>query len=398
MARVFTVNWAKAAGVRASAPLFEIKEMMIASGHWTVIGSGDGSTTFAYSGVTAALDPADQGSGGAYDCLKTATGGDAGGAGDWGPGGWCVFQDGNGREVLFVDTDQTPASSWNGYGKIAYARSGGFDGSVAAHSTIPGAASGEQFLVGSRSSDNDIFGFYTDGFVHFWVHDSEVNGLAGFGWVMVTSAGALSRSLIFSSCENGDGPDTDGVWFRDGATFLASERAGYWASACTPEPDATVSVMPQGGEDVLVRVIPLTQTSDAMTSLVLGSSTDIVKIMSGARSYPDVITDQKGNIWVPVGTNSSYGFPFPAATTPSGGTGAARSAIIFDPPIDTPVEIEGSAGGGGVSLTYRNRVWDTVSGGHVRWDTSIADTAGTSYPGPGTFGVDTSDYCVERIS
>ena len=51
-----------------------------------------------------------------------------------------------------------------------------------------------------------------------------------------------------------------------------------------------------------------------------------------------------------------------------------------------------------VAITYRNRVWDAVFGGHVRWDTpSAEDLAGAFYPGPGAFGVTTSDYCVESI-
>lgn len=43
-----------------------------------------------------------------------------------------------------------------------------------------------------------------------------------------------------------------------------------------------------------------------------------------------------------------------------------------------------------------NRVWDVQAGpGFVRWETTDPDPTGTSYPGPGTFGVDTSDYCIE---
>lgn len=44
-----------------------------------------------------------------------------------------------------------------------------------------------------------------------------------------------------------------------------------------------------------------------------------------------------------------------------------------------------------------NRVWDTVAADFVRWVTSAIDSTGTFYPGPGTFGVDTSDFVVETI-
>jgi len=46
---------------------------------------------------------------------------------------------------------------------------------------------------------------------------------------------------------------------------------------------------------------------------------------------------------------------------------------------------------------FINRVWDTVAVGFVRWTTSSPDAAGASYPGPGVFGVNTSDYCVEAV-
>lgn len=51
----------------------------------------------------------------------------------------------------------------------------------------------------------------------------------------------------------------------------------------------------------------------------------------------------------------------------------------------------------GAQQTVVNRVWDTVAADFVRWVTSEIDSAGASYPGPGTFGVDTSDYVVETI-
>lgn len=55
-------------------------------------------------------------------------------------------------------------------------------------------------------------------------------------------------------------------------------------------------------------------------------------------------------------------------------------------------------------ITYVNRVWDNYTGqsmspeGFVRWETvNQPDPMGASYPGPGTFGVDTEDYVVETI-
>lgn len=47
--------------------------------------------------------------------------------------------------------------------------------------------------------------------------------------------------------------------------------------------------------------------------------------------------------------------------------------------------------------TVINRVWDTVAGDFVRWATAEIDSGGSLYPGPGVFGVNTSDYVVETI-
>jgi len=55
------------------------------------------------------------------------------------------------------------------------------------------------------------------------------------------------------------------------------------------------------------------------------------------------------------------------------------------------------AGPAGTKI-FKNRVYDTIVGGFVNWDnTYVADDTGLNYPGPGTFGVHTSDYCVVRI-
>lgn len=51
------------------------------------------------------------------------------------------------------------------------------------------------------------------------------------------------------------------------------------------------------------------------------------------------------------------------------------------------------------TIYFTNRVWDTLAGpAFVRWITEDAsDPAGASYPGPGTFGVHTSEYVIEYI-
>jgi len=50
-----------------------------------------------------------------------------------------------------------------------------------------------------------------------------------------------------------------------------------------------------------------------------------------------------------------------------------------------------------VVTIYRNRVLDSVAGDFVRWPTDLPDPTGVEYPGPGVFGTNTTDYCIEAI-
>jgi len=55
-----------------------------------------------------------------------------------------------------------------------------------------------------------------------------------------------------------------------------------------------------------------------------------------------------------------------------------------------PVSIAATGGGGAPPVDYHNAVWNTTNGEWIRWVTQDApDPGGASYPGPGTFGVDT---------
>jgi hypothetical protein len=50
------------------------------------------------------------------------------------------------------------------------------------------------------------------------------------------------------------------------------------------------------------------------------------------------------------------------------------------------------------ALLYTNLVLDSVAGGTVTWRSAQPDSTGTAYPGPGTWGVHTSDYRVTYAS
>jgi hypothetical protein len=75
-------------------------------------------------------------------------------------------------------------------------------------------------------------------------------------------------------------------------------------------------------------------------------------------------------------------------------------------PVDSPIALGGPAevdrlgsiyDSGGLRPRFVHRVWDTVAAGFVSWRVGVPDPTGIYYPGPGTFGVNTSDLCIERI-
>ena len=108
----------------------------------------------------------------------------------------------------------------------------------------------------------------------------------------------------------------------------------------------------------------------------------------------DLYEDQDGNVWrcLDAGAGPSYLMPWPDNTTAPLPDEGAGGFSVFD------MIVWGADDFGGTTTYYRNRVWDTesgASGNFVRWSTTTVDSAGASYPGPGAFGVDTSDYVVE---
>lgn len=81
-------------------------------------------------------------------------------------------------------------------------------------------------------------------------------------------------------------------------------------------------------------------------------------------------------------------------------------AVIMD--IGVAVEAPDSTGASPLWLTslnpeeaysanFANKVWDTAHGGWYYWYTALPDPNGDEYNGPGTWGVQTSNYRVEAI-
>jgi hypothetical protein len=71
---------------------------------------------------------------------------------------------------------------------------------------------------------------------------------------------------------------------------------------------------------------------------------------------------------------------------------------LSDTLLPEPYRMQGHDIGGVLVELYTNKVFDSVAGNHVVWRTALADAAGAFYPGPGTWGVHTSDYRVSFAS
>jgi len=50
-----------------------------------------------------------------------------------------------------------------------------------------------------------------------------------------------------------------------------------------------------------------------------------------------------------------------------------------------------------LSVHYQNKVWDTIASQWIYWNTATPDYAGDEYPGPGSWGTETSGYGVEAL-
>lgn len=369
MAIQFDPNISKPAAARSGLGFWRLKELLVASGQWFVVGTGDGGTYFAYSGVTPALNILNQGSGGAYDALKTGNGAGTLVASNWSTGGWCVVRDAEGRELLFVDSNAVPDASWNSYGRVAYSRSAGFDGSVATASAIPGAAVDEAWIFGDRAAPNgvEIFDYNVGGYLHFYAHDTATNGVAGFGWVSVSTAGVVSTSMCMSTTFQNDSNSDPLVFIINGTTGKAwtSPTTSYalWVASATVTGyvSFTLPVEPQGGgKEVLTPfyVYAVVDENVGLSSADCGYPLDMrnLRFNGTARVYPDVL-DCGSSVWLFIASNTCIPWPS-TGTIPLGGTSTIRNGVAYLPTL--------TSGNGVVPVSpdkttqYYQRVWDST--------------------------------------
>jgi len=299
----------------AGGYFWHLKEVMIASGRFTVRGSGDGATLFAYDGTTAALAAPDQGSGGAYDCWKTAkfTNMGVSTAGATNVSSWIVLEEtGTARQYLFSVTNQSSAG-WDGYGRIAYNAGGGaaptFVGASASATAIPGLATNEQwFFSTSRASPNgNSIGmlYSSSGYIHCFCDDTQENGVTAFGFV----SGSETRVVNgFIACPIVGGPswDTDplmiisgplsifGTWNQLGFGAAAwtsasvNVRSLYNGNAATRDTDGTAVIRQMG-----------VSSGSGANAYFKGYTGRIVGYAASKWAYPTLVQDRNGNRWIP---------------------------------------------------------------------------------------------------
>ena len=340
MARIFDPNLPKAGPNLdwAGRYFFAEKELAILAG-FTVRGSGGGSGRFAWNGVTAALPVLEQGSGGTYDCWLTgasrsnsspAVAGDAGNA-----NAWLVLEDPAGRQTLLAMTNQT-TSNWDGYGRIAAARagSGGFDGTVAAAATIPGAPAGgagdEVFLFGTRAvaSGDPIFLYATSGYVHCYADTTPgVDGGLSLGFWTVTSALAPQHAMALAPVVSAASPaDIDPyAYFAFGSSgvLVATSCAWSWAGGPTYTRRALNSQSINGFWPVLGQSDPITGTDSLSLPLAVTTTDEVWKgdlhptcfyLQPAARGWGNYGPDA-ADLSMYYASAGTYAWPWPDAGT-----------------------------------------------------------------------------------
>lgn len=71
--------------------------------------------------------------------------------------------------------------------------------------------------------------------------------------------------------------------------------------------------------------------------------------------------------------------------------------VVIKPALPLAYE-SGGSGGSILVRNFINRVFDSIAGKFVSWQSSPEpDTLGAAYPGPGTFGVHTSDFVSDKV-
>lgn len=317
----------------AGGYLWHLKEVMVASGRFTVTGSGDGLSRYAYNGVTGALAGGQQGSGGAYDCLQNPKFTDAASkqAGYWNASGWLVVNEvGSSRQYLFASTDQT-AAGWDGYGRVSYNPGGGatpaFNAAAASATAIPAAATNEQWLFGaSRATANgNVMGmaYAASGYIHIFCEDTLESGVCSFGWYTSPDTRVLD-GLVVCPIVGGPAWDPDPVIFLHGSQFGTISTFNQfgtvnqaWVAATINKRTSYTGAQSSRITDGSTSILPMAVTSGAGANAYLkGYTGESVGFTPAKWTYPTLTQDRVGNRWIPGPAGLMLAWPDTALVLP----------------------------------------------------------------------------------
>lgn len=305
---------------------FHLKNMAVRANH-TVLGSGDGNTRFAWSGVTAALPQNERGLGGDYDCWITGDSrttstvqqpGDASNA-----NAWCVLQAPSGRQILLCESSSGNAG-WQGYGRVAILRQdlGSWDGSTAAAATIPALVTGEYWRIGARASPTGaiLLNGNAVGRYHFWADDAPGSGGDGcFGGIMTLNNASDPSLIAFLPVAAGEewAGDPDPCVYPHTSSGFPTTNAynvvtdtwvgivdpgfgGLWGSSNIQRADQQAST-------VLQRWVPAFSNNPVKGKLHPGA------LRWGGIHRGVVLLDSRGETWLSAG---AYSIPWPTGVRP----------------------------------------------------------------------------------
>jgi len=209
----------------SSVAFFTVKEGLVASGLWTVEGSGDGTSAFEFNGTTGG---AGTGSGGAYDLWTSSTI-----AGT--PDAWIVFQDPIGRQLLMQA--RLPGDATTGpRARIYWDFSGAYTSAGISATVPPAATTDEKLLVGTRAA-SATFGNNSAKHISFFAKDEMVSNVAPFHLLQYNHTGGSDATFGLFAIENPHPSDTQNyIWMNAGsnqnmATYEAGLPAGTWATS-----------------------------------------------------------------------------------------------------------------------------------------------------------------------
>lgn len=413
MAKVYNINGVPATG---SVAMYQFKEVLKAAG-WTVVSSSDGTT------YNAAGDQITSGAAGANGMANNSA---------W----FRIRSPGSSPRELTIQRGTT-----NRVWRIKYSRLDQFTGGTPGATQTPSATDQVVVRGGGTDAAPTFYTLHTTDGTYRWDVVAETERLDGrlgsaYGfWARSTlTAGDAARTALClepldpSSYVEANSLTAPTVGDADPCVLIvglgtANSLAWSMADTATSWASATITSTPVFGwyrynyvGETFVNFIGARYASnftsgftlstrsdvspydgkDEMLPILFGRPNDQVASQVGIKGYggeirqkgrdrfhPDTVNKNGPRAWAYVGlaANTNHPmFPWPLGQTP---VGTAAS-----------VDYAGRDYLAVVPDTYTNRVRDSVAAAFVYWTTFRPDPTGISYPGPGTFGVNTSDYTV----